>query len=214
LFASAEHGHGHEHHGTGVRWLDIIAAVSVIFISVLSLVVSIEHGRTMEKMVQQNEKMVAANTMPFLSFGGSMIDPVNNTPKLRLILKNGGVGPAVIDSFELRYKGVAYAPNTMNDLMHACCAAALSQRKVPQDSGITYSNASQTILPARESLEILVVPSQAGQELYTALNQAREDMSVRACYCSVLDECWQTDFGSSRPTPVKECHTPPNAVLW
>lgn len=43
-----EHGHGHGHK-TGVPWLDIIVAVSAVFISVVSLVVSIAHGRTMER---------------------------------------------------------------------------------------------------------------------------------------------------------------------
>src|SRR4051812_27806085 len=42
-------GHSHGHH-TGVRWLDLILAGSAIFISVVSLVISIHHGRTMEQL--------------------------------------------------------------------------------------------------------------------------------------------------------------------
>jgi hypothetical protein len=59
LPAESEHGHTHGHK-TGIPWFDVAVGASAMFISVVSLVVSIEHGRTMEKMVQQNEKMVAA----------------------------------------------------------------------------------------------------------------------------------------------------------
>ncbi len=45
-----EHGHGHEHK-TGIPWLDAVIAASVVFISLLFLMVSIQHGKSMEKMV-------------------------------------------------------------------------------------------------------------------------------------------------------------------
>jgi len=210
LLSESEHGHSHGH-GTGIPWLDMIVGISAIFISVVSLVVSIGHGRTMERMVEQNERMVAANTMPFLTEVGSNLDPVTEKPAIKIALKNGGVGPAVIDWFQIRYKGVAYS--NIDALLRACCEAAL-----PKDGsspkGVIYSNVSQSILPARESIDPIVLNTEAGKELYIALNKARDDMSYRACYCSVLDECWETDFGAGRPRRVKECHAPDGAALW
>ena len=52
------HAHGPR---TGLPWLDLILAGSAIFISVLSLIISIHHGRTMEKLVAANEKQVKAS---------------------------------------------------------------------------------------------------------------------------------------------------------
>lgn len=208
MIPTPEHEHSHGHHGTGLRWLDLTAAVSGIFIAVVSLWVSIEHGKTMEKMVEQNEKMVAANTMPFLTFAGSELDPATNKPLLRLYLKNGGVGPALIDWFEVRYRGVAYSSSAA--LLRACCAAALP--KAGDLKGVVYSNVSESILPARETIEFLTVNAEAGKDLYTALDQSRKDMTLTACYCSVLDECWQTDFNSSRPKKVSECKAP--KLVW
>ena len=46
--------HGHHHHGTGIKWLDVILASSAILISVVSLIVSVNHGRTMERLVEEN----------------------------------------------------------------------------------------------------------------------------------------------------------------
>lgn len=206
-----EHGHHHGHHGTGVRWLDMLAAITAVFISVVSLVVSIGHGRTMERLVEQNEKMVVANTLPFLTHEGNQIDAVTNKPVARLVLKNGGVGPALIDWFEVRYKGTPYG--TIDALLRACCAAAIA-KAAPGAGGILYSNVSQTILPPREKVVFLDIGTDADPALKTALNEARKDMELKACYCSVLDECWLTDFSGARPKKVKECNAPKGSALW
>lgn len=204
-----DHSHGH-HHGTGLPWLDIIMGVSAVFISVISLVVSIQHGKTMEKMVEQNQKLVAASTMPFLSTFGSQLDPETHQRSLHLILKNGGVGPAIIDTFQVRFKGVAYANS--GPLLRACCSQAL-----PADgntSGILYSNVTGTTLPARETLDFLELDPATPVALQQSVDSARKEMTFSACYCSVLDECWQTDFEAARPKPVAACPKDAKGVYW
>lgn len=82
--------HSHARH-TGLPWLDLILAGSAIFISVVSLIVSIHHGHTMEKLVAANEKQVEASTLPILRFStGNMLENEN------AIHFDGGTGPAVI----------------------------------------------------------------------------------------------------------------------
>jgi hypothetical protein len=213
LIPASAHGHGHEHK-TGIPWLDAIIAVSVVFISMLSLVVSIEHGKSMERMVEQNQKLVVASTLPLLETGVSELDLVTNKPRLRLFLQNDGVGPAVIDRFEIRYKGIAYHGPV--EILRACCATALPKGSTNTGvPGVVYSNISGLILPPRETIEAIVIrPDKAGNALYDAFDKARNDIGIRACYCSVLDECWETDFGHRRPQPVKQCTVSPGEKLW
>ena len=52
-----------------------------MFVSVISLVVAIEHGRTMERMADANTQMVGANTQmveaaswPFVEFDSHNVD--------------------------------------------------------------------------------------------------------------------------------------------
>jgi hypothetical protein len=208
LMPEVEHAHGPHGHGSGIPWLDLIVTVSVVFISVISLAVSIEHGKSMEKMVDQNQKLVVASTLPLLSVGGGMLDPVTEKPLERLILANNGVGPAIIDKFEIRYKGVDYTPHT---LLNACCAQAVGK----QWSGLVFSGVSGSIMPARETRDLITLkPRGPDDKLIPAFEEARKDMSFHACYCSVLDECWETDFNQKRPHPVKECKVSPNENLW
>jgi len=209
-----DHGHGHHGHGSGIPWLDVIVGVSAIFISVVSLVVSIEHGRTMEKMVDQNQKMVEASTMPLLMNSGNEYDAAGK-PSFREILSNGGVGPAIVDRFEIRYKGVVYTDEMQ--LLRACCADALLNSQKNGRTQILYSNVSGTILPAHQELAFISIkPDKAGLELFDTFNKVRDsdDLTYRACYCSVLNECWETEFDHQRPQPVNECKKEPGEKLW
>ena len=205
-----EHGH-HHGHGTGVRWLDVIVGVSAIFISVVSLVVSLEHGRTMRELVTQNEKLVEASTIPYLDFVSSNLEEGTNKPYFKLTLRNGGVGPAQIDWFQIRYKGVPY--RNPDALLHACCGDEL-KRSDPKSGTVWYSSVSGNILPVRDTVDPVTLRPEVGNDVLQAAYRALPDIKAKACYCSVLDDCWITDFESHRPTKVEHCQRPANEPVW
>ena len=215
LMPEAGHAHAPHGHGGGVPWLDIVVGVSVVFISFVSLAVSIGHGRTMEKMVEQNQKMVdqnqklvVANTLPLLDEDLENNMNLKSNAHMRLSIKNSGVGPAIIDRFEILYKGVSYnSPRGSKGLLDAIFAGA------PQPAFTSDSSVSGAILPARESINVIGVPITSRQTLQL-LVAAEPDIKMKACYCSVLDECWETNFDHKRPQPVKECRVDPNEKLW
>jgi hypothetical protein len=168
----------------------------------------------METMVEQNQKLVVASTLPILTLAGRQFDD-SRKPMLQLTLSNSGVGPALIDRFEIRYKGVVYTEEQA--LLRACCAEALLKSKKSKLPQVFYSNVSGLVLPARQDLyPITIKPDKDGVDLYKAFSRVRDgdDLAYRACYCSVLDECWETDFGRKRPQPVKECKVAPGEKLW
>jgi hypothetical protein len=214
VMPEASHAHAPHAHGSGVRWLDVIVTVSVVFLSILSLVVSIEHGKTMEKMVDQNQKMVEASTMPILEIFGRQFDD-SGKPFFREVISNGGVGPAIIDRFETRYKGVVYTDE--DALLRACCAAAQLKAEKKGHTQIHYSNVSGFVLPAHQEIDpITIMPDKVGMELFRdfLIIREKDEITYHACYCSVLNECWETDFDHKRPTPVKECKVAPGEKLW
>src|SRR4051794_39094352 len=124
----------HQHHPahTGHRWLDILVALSAMFVSVVSLGLAIEHGRTMERMAAANERMVEANgrmvqasSWPFVEFSTHNVDE-RGSPNVRLVLTNEGIGPARIETFELWWKGQPMASSEA--LLNACCATTAAKR--------------------------------------------------------------------------------------
>jgi hypothetical protein len=51
-------------------------------------------------------------------------------------------------------------------------------------------------------------------QLIEAMQSAAGEFKMKACYCSVLDECWETNFDNKRPTPVPECKVNAGEKLW
>ncbi len=98
-------------------------------------------------------------------------------------------------------------------LPHACCADAVPAGKL-LPRGLVFASVSGSILPARESLEPIQISSKASKEVFLAVERSRSDLETRACYCSVLDECWLTDFAVARPKRVKSCAAPKDVKPW
>jgi hypothetical protein len=117
----------HSHaHNTGLPWLDLIIAGSAIFISIVSLIVSIHHGRTMEKLVAANQKQVEASTLPILRFTtGNMSE---NVREVHFDLRNGGTGPAIIEWFRVKWNG--QPTNGPTAFIDRCCRRQ-TQRTAP-----------------------------------------------------------------------------------
>ena len=155
-----------------------------------------------------------ASTLPILTIFGRQFDD-SGKPMLQVTLNNSGVGPALIDRFEVRYKGVLYTDE--GALLRACCAEAYLKSKKSGHPQVFYSNISGLILSARQDFyPITIKPDKDGLDLYNAFNRVRDgdDLTYHACYCSVLNECWETNFDHKRPQPVKECKVPPGEKLW
>jgi hypothetical protein len=197
--------HSHAHH-TGLPWIDLILAGSAIFISIVSLVVSIHHGRTMEKLVAANEKQVKAATLPILRFTTGNI--TENVSAVHFDLTNGGTGPAIIEWFRLKWNDQPM--NGPSDFLARCCP-----RPTPRTGPVWQSVASGMTLPAGQSQTIFQIrAADAEPNLYHLLDaEARFKVEAEGCYCSVLDECWITDF-KIRPRSVKACESIPDNQRW
>ncbi len=187
--------HAHARH-TGYRFLDLALALSAIFISVVSLIVAIEHGRT-------ERELVAANSWPFVQANSSLGGPDGG----RLWLSNSGIGPAKLESFEVLYKGEVMP--TQRALLQRCCglsADPIVLRKA-QLAGLlpTYRLKNSVMRPGETDAFLTLRASQAPDGMADRMNQAIWSVSFRACYCSVFDECWLSNLQDLHPKRVAAC---------
>ena len=195
---SGDDVHAHARH-TGHRWLDLVIAMSAITISIISLFVAIEHGRT-------EARLVAASSWPFLVYTSENDGIDMSRRAIVMRLDNNGVGPARVQSVSVLLDGKAV--RSREALMAACCGVAKGQPIEAQVAlGLYSQNPMVGVLPARSSVTFLgwrQMPQ--NREVFDRLDRARHRLTFRACYCSVLDECWTTDLKStSTPTPVSQC---------
>lgn len=197
VHVSGDEVHAHAH-GAGHSKLDLIIALSAIFISAVSLFVAIEHGKT-------ERDLVAANSWPFLrAIISNAYGPQGDAA---IGFSNGGVGPAKVKSLEVFYDGIAVSSDI--DLLRRCCGLRNESLASQLPKGIVYSVADETVIrPGEENTVLLVHRLKSAPDVPDRLIAALGRISFRACYCSVLDECWRSDLRSTRTEPVKACPAP------
>lgn len=205
--------HHHASH-TGHRWFDIALGLGAMFVSVITLVIAVEHGRTMERMADANTRMVQANSWPFVDFSNHNLNE-RGSPEVRLVLTNEGIGPARIETFELWWREKSMSSPAQ--LLKACCTPDPGHQQA--DPVISLGLASPRILRAGEHVDFLSVGFTAnGRETFEKFNRERNYIRTRVCYCSVFDECWVKEGGDDllqkgqskliRPDHVKACPVP------
>jgi len=185
---------------TGHRWFDLVLALSAIFISAVSLAVAIEHGRT-------ERDLVAASSWPFLravlSNGGG---GAPGEDSVVIGVSNGGVGPAKLESFEVFYRGAAASSG--NDLLRRCCGLGPSDSDVSRQLAHArhFEITDHTVLRPGEARGAFGVRrgSDVGERFAASLTELR----FRACYCSILDQCWVSNLRDTHTEPVKACAEP------
>jgi hypothetical protein len=207
--------HSHPAH-TGHRWLDIVLGLSAMFVSVVSLVVAVEHGRTMERMADANTRMVDANSWPFVQFDSHNVDEQGKSD-IRLVLTNDGIGPARIETFELWWDGKPMSSAAA--LMRACCLTTPAETQETKTTIMSFGIAAPQVLRAGAHEDFFTLPDGPGSaHLWSKLNAERSKITTRVCYCSVFDQCWVHVYGVAlfqqdpkkiiHPDRVDSCVTP------
>jgi hypothetical protein len=198
--AGADDIHAHPRH-TGTRWFDLALALSAIFISAVSLFVAIEHGRT-------ERDLVAASSWPFIrELMDNEYDAGDGTTRFAAIgISNGGVGPAKLESFEVFYRSVPMGSGL--GMLRRCCGLGPTaddvKRQLPH--GIRYSLTDHTVVRPGEAYATFAVPRST--EVGDRFAAAFPDITLRGCYCSILDQCFISNLKDTRTTPVKACPEP------
>lgn len=183
------------------RLFEIVIGGGVLLISVISIFIAVSANRT-------QERMLAASVWPSLMYGTSDASP-DGRAQVSLDVVNRGIGPARVRWAEVRHGGKAV--RNPDALLSQCCG-----RTSPEDGLAVFSSGIQRrVIGADEWIRLMRVsrPDTPGP-VYEALTRERNNIHLRLCYCSVLDDCWILDSASDDdPEPVKRCPAPP-AVLW
>jgi len=187
----------HHHHHTGHRWLDITLAISAVFISLISLLLALQHGRAMEKMVEMS-------SWPYVSIDHSTLTR-DARPRISMEIMNSGVGPAMVESVEVFYRDVPQSDPK------ALIRAMLKVTDPGRGIDVLQSDVIDTVLPARESRVLFdVMLDRFTPEEYQTLRHESDELTFQVCYCSVFEECSVLDGRKVVPRPdrVKACPVP------
>jgi hypothetical protein len=147
--------------------------------------------------------------MSLLQFTHGNFDVKQNAKAITLTLNHTDISPALIKSAILEDKNTRY-DNTAS-FYAACC---FKNQKIDSNTdkiNILSQIASisflvtNTILSGHSSQKFLSInQSDNKPSFWNKLNNARWDLELKICYCSMLDECYSTEKNGTI-TPIKQC---------
>ncbi|GAB5380001.1 MAG: hypothetical protein Alis3KO_15450 [Aliiglaciecola sp.] len=186
--------------------LNLLIAVCAILISAASFYATFLQADAAEKQVR-------AATWPMLEYGHGNAAEGSFKPLVYLEVVNGGVGPAHIQTFTYHWKEKTYTH--IGQLLKDCCFEAGQEiNKLKSEfpelasqlitAGISI-NPHGRVLSSGNKIKVFQLPeNKITAPLWNKLNQVRWEITASTCYCSVLEDCYKTDF-ESPPTQVSSC---------
>ena len=175
-------------------------AIGHLAVGAPTLIISLIVAYGTYVQAQATQRMQQAAAWPFVAYDTSNYTPAGKH-RINLTLQNNGVGPALLGPIELRYGG-----KVMRDpvqLLSACCGYRRGG-----DIQLATSSPTNVVLRPGEItafLELADVPDNA--RLIPKLEKERWRIRMRACYCSIFDECWTIAGRLSKPKAVAQCPT-------
>lgn len=179
-------------------WLEYVIGGAAVLISAISLQVAVSSNRT-------QERMMAASTWPHVQYGTGNRLP-EDVSSITFNLHNAGVGPARIKTVQVIHGGTPM-PDAAT-LLKACCGAT-GERVLT-----VTSHPERVLVPGEEMTFLRYDEKTADPAVWAALNRERFAVQLRACYCSVLDDCWMLDSTLEEPQPVASCPAVPPAQRY
>lgn len=180
--------------------LDLLVALAALTTSMASIWLAVTQGDDMQRLVQ-------AQSWPYIGFssGNSTIDAATDKRirSLSFTVDNQGVGPARLRTMEVLVDGKA-VPNTSALLRNA--ARLDSRASLHRDAVFTTAVAGRVLRAGEDITFLRWDHDDTAEPEWSALNEARFGrLLMRACFCSVFDECWISRSDQADATPVDRC---------
>ena len=189
----------HSHHSpTGLPWFDFIVPIAVLLISIASLLTSLQSEKSMHALVEENRRLVEAQSTPLLMLDSSNLS--DGQAAISFTLSNVGTGPARVVWFHLvDGQGTDYSGGSLYERV----------AKLDPHASFTSQQVAATLMRSGSDRSVFRWPKPVDSPALPAwekLNHDRFQLSGSACYCSIFDLCKITDFGNGRPKSVDTCN--------
>lgn len=189
--------HQRRRSGAGLPpWLELVVAVTALVTSISSILLAIQNGHDMDKLVK-------ANSLPYMQGGFSDASP-EGADVLSLDLFNPGVGPAHEQSLRITVDG-RYV-RSMNELYAASLGPAVTAGPRPFAHEMVKNGVrTRFVAPGKQQMVFRIPKRPDNAQLWDRLDAAQSRWSIDFCYCSVFNECWRVPSKWAEPEPIKEC---------
>lgn len=170
-----------------------------LLITIPTFVISIALAYATFVQAEATRKIQQSETWPYVSYGTSDVTD-EGIEEISFQLGNDGVGPARLKQLEFLYDGRPMP--SPRRFLQTCCGDPKGQPTPFMSSNF------ETVLRPGENIGFIRMAKNSGNAaVWDKLEVERWKVAVRACYCSVFDDCWVMDSRKQDPEPVKICPT-------
>lgn len=185
------------------RWLPLVMVGNLV-VGVPALLISLVVAYGTYVQAGATQRMQQAATWPFVAYRTGNYTP-DGQRLISLFFTNNGLGPALVGPVEVKFRGTPMPAPV--DLLRACCGYRDGEMQLRTSPVVNVA-----LRPGEEVLFMSLpdVPANAG--LVDRFDAARENIEVRACYCSIFDDCWIVSGQQAQPRAVEAC--PTDWIVW
>lgn len=185
---------------------EVFVSVAALVTAVAAVVITMEQTKVMREEAELERRNARISVMPSVWVATHIGDTKENA-YFKVVLSNKGLGPAVLETFVVTYKG---EPVYNWDALARKIAANVGSEK--SFEGTTVGSWRSPVSPGlmleaggvAEPLRIFDTTDVEGLKLYM---RGAPDLGIRVCYCSLYGDCFETKL-FRRPLEVENCAVP------
>jgi hypothetical protein len=198
-------------------WFHIAVAVSMIIGAGASLVAAFKTSQSMSALVDQNARLVRAQSAPALVISAAQTDDA-----ARFEIRNVGNGLARIVWMELKHDGKVVSDlKTFLESVSYEVSKDMDAKNKEEGRPIRFSEIKGQIFNAKvapsalriiergQTFTLIDIAPRLGdhskEALISSLRKHALALDAEACYCSLVDECWVSTLRAEVAKPVKTC---------
>ena len=191
--------------------MEVFVSLAALVTAVAAVIITLEQTSVMREEAELERKNARISVMPSVWVATHIGDEQDNS-YYKVVLTNKGLGPAVIEGFEVRYKGqpVANWDELARQIANHVGADKTFEKDVVRSSRSPVSPG--LMLESGGVSAPLEVFSSDEPEGISLLMQGSQDLMISVCYCSLYEDCFRTEL-FRRPQPVEACEAEANPFI-
>ncbi len=183
--------------------MEVFVSLAALITAVAAVVITLEQTKVMREEAELERNNARISVLPSVWLS-TYIGDAEGESYYKVVLTNKGLGPAVIERFDVTYQGEPVY--NWDELARKMAAHVGSEKSFEND---TLRSSRSPVSPGLmleaggEAFPIQVNGSMEPDGILLLLRASR-DMRIRLCYCSLYRECFRSEL-FQRPEPAETC---------
>lgn len=183
--------------------MEVFVSLAALITAVAAVVITLEQTKVMREEAELERNNARISVLPSV-WVSTYIGDSEGESYYKVVLTNKGLGPAVIESFDVTYQG---EPVYNWDELARKMAADVGSEKSFENGTLRSSRSPVSpglmLESGGEAFPIQVDGSMERDGMRLLLRASR-DMRISLCYCSLYRECFRSEL-FERPEPIDSC---------